>query len=360
MSAEDAPPRHPTPPALNALAVQQEATARESTPAFVARRQRARYLVIALALALLYALYPYAVGLLAIPILYVACERPYHWLAPRIGQSLAAIAMVILTLLLILLPAAWVLTVVFDQAPAIVRGVSESELLARLAALRVGEIDLGATVTRVGELILERLSATALGAFGSATRGLLNLVIALTGLFYLLRSAEQVWVRVAHWLPFSESAVERLRRRFYSVTEATLVGTVLVALVQGSIVGVGFATVGLPNAAFWGVVTAFASILPVVGSALVWLPGVAVLAGSGRWGAALVLAAIGAILASNIDNIIRPMINRRVSQIHPLTTLLGAFAGLELFGLIGVLLGPLAISYFFELLRTYRREYGGA
>jgi predicted PurR-regulated permease PerM len=359
VSAEDAPPRHPTPPSLNRLAIPDEA-AREPAAAFVARRQRARYLVIALALALLYALYPYAVGLLAIPVLYVACERPYHWLAPRTGRSVAALVMVVLTLLLILLPAAWVLAIVFDQAPAIVRGVSESDLLARLGALRVGELDLGATVSRVGELLVERLSTTALGVFGSATRGVLNLIIALTGLFYLLRSAEQVWWRVSHWLPFSESAVERLRVRFYSVTEATLVGTLLVALVQGSIVGVAFVLVGLPNAAFWGVVTAFASILPVVGSALVWLPGVAVLAGSGRWAAALMLAAIGGILASNIDNIIRPMINRRVSQIHPLTTLLGAFAGLELFGLIGVLLGPLAISYFFELLRMYRREYGGA
>ena len=329
------------------------------TPEDVARRQRARYLIIALALGLLYALYPYAIGLLAIPIFYVACERPYHRLAPRIGQTAAAILMVVATLLLILLPAAWVLTVVIEQAPSIVRGVSESTVLAKLSALRIGEVDLGATVTRVGELVVERLSTTAMGAFGSATRGLLNLVIALTGLYYMLRSANVLWQRVEHWIPFSSAAADRLRVRFYSVTEATLVGTVLVALVQGTIVGVAFAIVGLPNAAFWGVVTAFASILPVVGSALVWLPGVAVLAGSGRWGAALALAAIGGILASNIDNVIRPMINRRVSQIHPLTTLLGAFAGLELFGLIGVLVGPLAISYFFELLRMYREEYGG-
>jgi len=69
--------------------------------------------------------------------------------------------------------------------------------------------------------------------------------------------------------------------------------------------------------------------------------------------------AIGALVASNIDNVMRPLVNRRVSNLHPMTTLVGAFAGVGVLGLPGILLGPLAITYFFELLRLYAREYGG-
>jgi predicted PurR-regulated permease PerM len=137
-----------------------------------------------------------------------------------------------------------------------------------------------------------------------------------------------------------------------------MLGTVLVAVLQGIIIGLGFWIVGLESPLFWGTVTAFASILPVLGSALVWLPAVLVLLGQGRPGAAIALAVIGGGLASNLDNLLRPIIYKRVSDLHPMITLIGAFAGVKYFGLLGVLLGPLAIAYLFELLEFYREDYG--
>ena len=149
-----------------------------------------------------------------------------------------------------------------------------------------------------------------------------------------------------------------MRDRFFGVTQATLLGTALISLVQGTLVGTGFWLVDLSNPLFWGTVTAFASILPVLGSGLVWLPAVVILVSQGRYGAAAVMLVIGAGIASNVDNVIRPLVYRRVSNIHPMITLVGAFAGVRYFGLLGLLLGPLAIAYLFELLRFYREEYG--
>jgi predicted PurR-regulated permease PerM len=103
---------------------------------------------------------------------------------------------------------------------------------------------------------------------------------------------------------------------------------------------------------------AFASILPVLGTGLVWMPAVLVLFFQQRYGAMIVMLIVGWLLASNIDNLIRPMVYRRVSNIHPMVTLVGAFAGIKYFGLPGLLLGPLAIAYFFELMRFYQLEYG--
>jgi predicted PurR-regulated permease PerM len=113
----------------------------------------------------------------------------------------------------------------------------------------------------------------------------------------------------------------------------------------------------LPNALFWGVVTAVFAVLPVVGSGLIWGPGSITLALQGRYVAAAGLALIGIVVVGNVDVVIRPAVFRRFAQIHPLVTLVGAIGGVGYFGLLGILIGPLAVSYFFELIRMYREEY---
>src|SRR5207249_3627563 len=156
---------------------------------------------------------------------------------------------------------------------------------------------------------------------------------------------------------FSAKNAEILRNRFRDVTFSTLIGTGVTALVQGTLVGLAFWALGLSNALFWGVVTVIVAILPVVGSGLVWGPAAIALAVEGRLGAAIALTAWGIVLVGNVDNVIRPYVFRRWAQIHPFVTVIGAFAGIQYFGLLGLLIGPLAISYFFELIRMYRAEY---
>jgi predicted PurR-regulated permease PerM len=162
---------------------------------------------------------------------------------------------------------------------------------------------------------------------------------------------------VRPYIPFSARNAEKLRQRFRDVTTSTLIGTGLTAVVHGILVGLGFWVVGLPNAVFWGVVTMVFAILPVVGSGLVWGPGVIALFIDHRPGPAVGLALWGAVVVGNIDYVIRPMVVRRWAHIHPLVTLVGALAGVRFFGLLGLLVGPLALSYFFELIKMYREEY---
>jgi predicted PurR-regulated permease PerM len=203
------------------------------------------------------------------------------------------------------------------------------------------------------------LSRQAIDLFGSATFVAVNLLIAFFGLFYLLLAGDTPWRRVARYLPFSEETTERLRARFHDVTRATILGIGATALLQGSIVGLSFHFLGLGHPLLWGAVTGIVSVLPILGSSMVWLPGTVVLLVDHSPGAAAILAAIGFIVASNVDNFVRPIIFRRVSHVHPLVTVVGAFAGMRYFGLLGVLLGPLALVYFIELVLAYEQEYGG-
>ncbi len=102
------------------------------------------------------------------------------------------------------------------------------------------------------------------------------------------------------------------------------------------------------------------SILPLLGSGLVWGPAAIVLLINHRPAAAMLLAIWGLVVVGNVDYVIRPMVARRWGHIHPLVTLIGALVGVPYFGLLGLLIGPLAVSYFFELINMYREEYLGA
>ncbi|HJP58744.1 MAG TPA: AI-2E family transporter, partial [Gemmatimonadaceae bacterium] len=301
---------------------------------------------------------PFLSGLLGAAVLYVIFVRLYKRMARAMRPGIAAAVTLVIALLLIALPLGWLIGIVVAQAPDALRTLQSSDVIARIAALRIGNFDVGTEVAKASGTIATWLSTRVFSLVGSATSAVLNLVIAFFGLYYMLRSDTNTWQIIRPYIPFSAHTADALRDRFFNVTEATLVGTMSIAVVQGSLVGTGFWIVGLPNPFFWGTVTAIASILPVLGTSLVWIPVTLVLLVQNRYGAAITMLVIGAGIASNIDNLIRPLIYRRVSNIHPMITLVGAFAGVKYFGLLGVLLGPLGIAYLFELLRFYREEYG--
>ena len=322
------------------------------------KRDRAAFLIFMLGLGLVYALWPFSTGLIGAPVLYIMFAPIYRALVRNgVKPSLAAALVILLGILLILGPGLSFLGVVANEAQDMAGGVIRSPLLSRLRELRIGPHDVGAQIESFGSNLVSWVGSSAVGLIGTATRLGIQLTIAFFGLYYLLHAPEAAWRQVRPFIPFSGRNAEILRERFRDVTISTLIGTGLTASIHGLLVGVGFWVTGIPNALFWGVVTVIVAILPVVGSALVWGPGVAHLALEHRYGSAIALALWGVVLVGNIDNVIRPMVFRRWARIHPFITIIGAFAGIQYFGLLGLLIGPLAISYFFELIQMFRQEY---
>lgn len=321
------------------------------------KHQRAAVLILLLGAALVIALAPFATGLIGIPVLYIIFAPLYRQMEPRIKPRAAAAVTVGLAMVVIL-SVLLVLTLVFvNQAPSIATGILESPLRERLSSIRIGSYQLGPQLSTISERIVTWMGNSAIGLIGTATRLTLNLIVSLFGLYFLLLSAGRVWRVVEPYIPFSTENSEQLKGRFKLVTISTLIGTGLTALIQGVLVGLAFLAVGLPNAPFWGIVTVILSILPIVGSGLIWIPGAVVLFLQDRVVAGVLLAVWGLVVIANVDNVIRPIVFRRYAQIHPLVTLVGAFAGIRYFGLLGLMVGPLALSYFFELIRMYREEY---
>jgi len=321
-------------------------------------REKASLLILLLGGAILIALMPFLSGLLGAAVLYVLCVGPYQRLSRVMPSGLASAITLIVAVLLIALPLTWLVSVIVDRAPDTLRSVQNSLVIERISRLHVGGLDLGPQLAQASGTLLQWLSSQAINFMGGAASASLNLVIAFFGLYYMLHAGGALWETFRGYVPFSTGTAEALRMHFHRVTQATLLGTVLTALAQGSLIGVAFLLTGLPEALFWGAMAGFASVLPVLGTGLVWMPAVLVLFFQDRLGAMTVMLVVGWLLASNIDNVIRPMVYRRVSNIHPMVTLVGAFAGIKYFGLPGLLLGPLGIAYFFELLRFYAMEYG--
>lgn len=323
------------------------------------RRLVALALIAALGLALLFAIAPFVVGLLGGMALYVMVAPLYARLDARLPASVAAGITIVGVVILILLPLSALIARVVGQVPEAVTSLQSSALFARLSTIEFRGFSIGEEIAKASGTIVSWVSSQAFSLAGSAARAMLNVLIALFALYFMLVAKSGSWDRFAQYLPFGPAASQQLRERFVSVTRATMLGIVTVGLLQGAIMGAGFWITGFNSPLLLGLLVAIASVLPVVGSAIIWVPAVAVLLAQGSFGLALTLTVIGAVVSGSVDNLVRPVVYRKVSNIHPLTTLIGAFAGVRFFGLLGVLLGPLALEYFFELIQVYKMEYGG-
>lgn len=319
--------------------------------------QRASLLILLLGLGLLVALAPYASGLIGGLVLYVIFVPLQRWLAQRIPARLAAGVVVLLSLVTLVVPTLSFAGLVANQAQGIATGVIQGPLLDRLRELKFGDLEVGPRLAGMGEQVVTWIGTSAFGLLGTATRIGLNLTIALFIVYYMLIGGPGAWSSLKPYIPFSSASADILRDRFRDVTISTVIGTGLIAVIQGVLVALGFWITGLSNGLFWGLVAMVLAILPVVGAGLVWGPGAITLYLGGHYGAAATLILLGIVVVGNVDVVIRPAVYRRYAQIHPLVTLVGAIGGVSYFGLLGILIGPLAVSYFFELIRMYQAEY---
>src|SRR5262249_6589011 len=127
----------------------------------------------------------------------------------------------------------------------------------------------------------------------------------------------------------------------------------IIAGIQGSLGGMAFAITGIPNALFWGVVMAFASLIPAVGSALVWIPAALWLGFSGHWGKAVVVLAICGGLAGTVDNLVRPLLLRNRTRLNEFLLFISVLGGLEVFGVLGLVVGPTIVAAAMGLFQVY-------
>ena len=199
---------------------------------------------------------------------------------------------------------------------------------------------------RIGQIIMESISSLAI-----------NLFVMIFVLYFMLIGGKKMEAYVNDILPFNETNTQEVIHKINMIVRSNAIGIPLLAIIQGGVAMIGYLLFGAPNILMLGFLTCFATIIPMVGTALVWFPVAAYLAISRDWFNAIGLFGYGAIVVSQSDNLIRFILQKKMADTHPLITIFGVVIGLPIFGFMGVIFGPLLLSLFFLFVDMFKKEY---
>lgn len=205
-------------------------------------------------------------------------------------------------------------------------------------------------LTRTLEWIFTNLDTV----FSGVSKIALGTFIMLLALFYFLRDGRELKRQVVVLSPLGDTDDERILQKMEQTVYSVFAGSIVVAIIQGIMTGIGFGIFGVPNPALWGSVAAVAALIPGIGTALVLVPGILYLFFTGSTPYAIGLLIWGILAVSLIDNFLGPILVNRGVHIHPFLILLSVLGGLILFGPIGFILGPIVLAFLFALLEIYR------
>ncbi|MEL6356606.1 MAG: AI-2E family transporter, partial [Bacteroidota bacterium] len=211
-----------------------------------------------------------------------------------------------------------------------------------------------------GSLTLaQTIGNRALSYSGSLLNFFIQFSLMLYLLFFFFRDGMELVRAVTNAIPMGNIRERRLFKRFAEVSRATLKGTLIVAIVQGSIGGILFASVGIPAALLWGVAMTLLALLPVGGSGLVWGPAAIILFSQGQTTKGIIVLIVGSLIIGLIDNLLRPILVGRDTQMPDYLVLLSTLGGITYFGLTGFIIGPVIAAMFITVWEMMGTEYGG-
>ncbi|HYL64474.1 MAG TPA: AI-2E family transporter [Candidatus Methylomirabilis sp.] len=209
---------------------------------------------------------------------------------------------------------------------------------------------------QAAEKVASFLGAQFAGLLKNLVSFFVDLFIVIFALFFMFRDGEEIVRGVRHLLPFDEDIQQDMLQESHELIFASVAVGLLVALIQGLLGGVSFAIVGISAPIFWGVLIAFFSLVPVVGSALIFGPAALWLLFSGHWGKAVVVVAICGGVSTIADNIVRPLLLRNRTRLNELLLFIGVLGGLEAFGLLGLVVGPTIVAAAMGVFRVYMQH----
>lgn len=305
---------------------------------------------------ILYSLRAIAGSLLSTIVLYtifrpVFIHMTRSW---KIKRWLAAVIIIVLSLVIIVLPfLALSLMVIakiteFNHDPIRIKVMMQK--IDDFAGSQLNQPDLlNKGMSKLNNLA-EELFPTILGGAASV---FLGLVVMYFLLYFMFVKYEQFEGGLLKYAPFNEQNAIRFGTELKTTTYSNVLGQGFIAIVQGALVSITFFIFEIRDPIFWGVISTFLSFLPVVGAPIVFVPAALIELANGNATAGWGILLIGFIVITNIDNVLRLIIAKSVADTHPIITVVGVIIGIPVFGIIGLVFGPLLLSYFILTIRIY-------
>ena len=317
-------------------------------------------IILGLGLLLFLKMTPFMGGILGACTIYIMVRDQMLYLTQKkkIRKSVTAIILLIEAILCFLVPlslAVWLLisklqTVNVDPATFVdtitnladwIRRKTEYDLLSKENISSIASILPG-----IGQFLMGGISSFAV-----------NLFVLVFVLYFMLIGGTKMEQYIYELLPFSDSNKKHVMNEINMIVRANAIGIPLLAIIQGAIATLGYYLFDAPSALLFGFLTCFATVIPIVGTTLVWFPLAAYMAISGDWPHAIGLLLYCGLIVTNIDNLIRFILQKKMADTHPLITIFGVVIGLSLFGFMGVIFGPLLISIFILCVNIFKEQY---
>ena len=303
---------------------------------------------------------PYFTGVLGASTIYVLVRKQFKRLVKvkKMSKSLAATLILVEIVLCVLIPSfliVWLvvanvesfnmdLTAYVANAQSYVKDINDKfgvdllnwDVLSNVAPF----------LTKVGQFILDQIESFVINAF-----------VLVFILFFMLTGSESMEQYLYDILPFSEHNKKRVIVEIDKLVVSNAIGIPLLAIAQGAFATLGYFIFGAPSPVFWGLLTCVASILPVIGTGIIWIPLGVFMMFNGQIGGGIGVLAYGVLAIGNIDNYVRFLIQKKLAATHPLITVFGVIIGIGIFGFWGVIIGPLFFSLFFLCFDIYKDQY---
>lgn len=315
-------------------------------------------LILFFGLTIILELWPFFNGLLGAFTIYTLVRGQMNWLKTKMKAPLAAILILLEIILGVLVPTFfffWILMgkiqhINLDINPLIEMFQNIINMVREKTGYNVLSTDNLTTITGYASKVIQFL-------ISQISSLVVNSVVLLFLLYFMLVSNRKMEAYIYDLLPFNDENKKSVMAEVKMMVRSNAIGIPLLAIIQGGVAVIGYFIFGVPSPFLFGFLTCFATIIPLVGTGMVWFPLCIYFAIVGNWFGAIGLAAYSLIILINIDNVIRLVVQKKLADIHPLITVFGVILGLSLFGFWGIIFGPLVLSMFFLLIGIFKKEY---
>ncbi len=303
---------------------------------------------------------PYMSGFLGAATLYVIVNGQQKYLTQKLNwkKSLSALLIVLEVLFFILIPLTGISFLIIDTFSGIT--IDPEAILVKVNDfITLLEEKIGFNIFTPENLsVIPRAGTNILQALGNGVYTfVINVIVILFVLYYMLLNNDDFEKAIREILPFKEENKQIVAEETRLIIQANAIGIPLLAIIQGFFAYMGYLLFGVENAILYAILTAFATIIPIVGTTIVWAPiGIGLLLGA-DYVNGIGLLAYGFFIIGGVDNVARFLLQKKLADIHPLITVFGVLIGLPMFGFWGVIFGPLILSLFILFFNMYRHEY---
>jgi predicted PurR-regulated permease PerM len=270
---------------------------------------------------------------------------------------LATSFILFLTFLVILVPATVISLLLLSKVSILLNNYqSFLESIQNQLHFLLERFDLDVTNVDIASELIPFVSRQAPILMNSTATTITQILMMYFILYFMLIENRKFEQWIMQFTPFSTSKTQVILKEFKINIHSNAIGIPLLGLIQGVVAWIGYLIFGVEDAYLWAILTGIFSVIPVIGTTIIWLPVCAYLLVIGHTPQAIGLLLYSIIITTNVDNLVRLILQKKLADVHPLITIFGVILGIHLFGFIGIILGPLIISYFFILIEFYRKD----